>query len=84
MKSASIERRTYAADPLCAPGADPSPTSIIELKAKVAEAKAAEAKATTEAAVGGVAGGADRAVWVADASAVLQNAYLTDRANAAA
>ena len=96
MKSASIERRTYAADPLCAPGADPSPTSIIELKAKVAEAKAAEAKvaeakvaeakaaeakaaeakATTEAAVGGVAGGADRdrAVWVADASAVLQNA----------
>ena len=87
---------TYAADPLCAPGADPSPTSIIELKAivaeakaaeakvaeakvaeaKAAEAKAAEAKATAEAAVGGVAGGADRdrAVWVADASAILQNA----------
>jgi len=86
MRSASIERHSYAADPLCAPGADPSPTSIIELKAKVAEAKAAEAKAAeakaaeakaaTEAAAGGVGGGADRdrAVWVADASAALQNA----------
>ena len=37
--SASTERRTYATNPLCAPGAEPSPTSIMELMAKLAEAK---------------------------------------------
>ena len=45
MRSASIERHTYAADPICAPGADSSPTSLIELKAQEAEVKATEAKA---------------------------------------